>query len=52
MSRWLNNALNNIHEQALRFIYNNREKSFHSILKENNLTTTHQKKLEFPAVEI
>ena len=34
---YLNNALNNIHEQALRLIYNDHEKSFNSILTENNL---------------
>ena len=51
-SRYLNNALNNIHEQALRLIYNDQEKSFNSILTENNLKTIHQKNLEFLAIEI
>ena len=44
MSRYLNNALNNIHERTLRLIYNGHEKSFNSILTENNLKTIHQKK--------
>ena len=36
-SRYLNNALNNIHERALRLIYNDHEKSLNSILTESNL---------------
>ena len=51
-SRYLNNALNNIHERVLRLTYNDHEKSFNSILKENNLKTIHQKNLEFLAIEI
>ena len=51
-SRYLNNALNNIHERALRLICNDHEKSFNSILTENNLKTIHQKNLEFLAIEI
>ena len=51
-SRYLNNALNNILERALRLIYNDHEKSFNSILTENNLKTIHQKNLEFLAIEI
>ena len=51
-SRYLNNASNNIHERAMRLIYNDHEKSFNSILKESNLKTIHQKNLEFLAIEI
>ena len=51
-SHYLNNALNNIHERALRLIYNDHEKSFNSILTENNLKTIHQKNLEFLAIKI
>ena len=51
-SRYLNSALNNVHERALRLIYNDLEKSFNSILTENNLKTIHQKNLEFLAIEI
>ena len=46
-SRYLNNALNNIHEQVLRLIFNDHEKSFNSILTENDLKTIHKKPLEF-----
>ena len=51
-SRCLNNALNNIHERALQLIYKDHEKSFNSILTENNLKTIHQKNLEFLAIKI
>ena len=51
-ARYLNNALNNVHERALRLIYNYHEKSFNSILTENNLKTIYQKNLEFLAIEI
>ena len=51
-SRYLNNALNNIHERALWLIHNDHEKSFNSILTENNLKTIHQKNLEFLAIKI
>ena len=46
-SRYLNNALNNIHERALRLIYNDHEKSFNSILTENNLKIFIKKILNF-----
>ena len=46
-SRYLNNALNNIHERALRLLYNDHEKSFNSILTENNLKIILQKTLNF-----
>ena len=40
-SHYLNNALNNVHERALRLIYNDHEKSFNSILTKNNLKNIH-----------
>ena len=42
-SRYLNNALNNIRERALRLIYNDNEKSFNSILTEGKLKIIQQK---------
>ena len=51
-SRYINNALNNIDERALRSIYNDQGKSFNSILTENNLKTIHQENLEFLGIEI
>ena len=46
-SRYLNNTLNNIHERALRLIYNDHEKYFDRILTENNLKPIHQKTWNF-----
>ena len=51
-SRYLNDAFNNIHERALRLIYNDHVKSFNSILTENNLKTIHKKSLDFAATKI
>ena len=51
-SHYLNNALSNIHDRALRLIYNDHEKSFNSILTDCNVKTIHQKNLEFLAIEI
>ena len=51
-SLYLNNALNNIHERALRLICNDHEKLFNSILTESNLKTINQKNLEFLEIEI
>ena len=48
----LNNAVNNIRKQTLRLIYNDHEKSFNSILTDNNQKTILQKNLEFLATEI
>ena len=42
-SRYLNNALNNIHERALRLIYNNYELPFDRILEDNTQKSIHQK---------
>ena len=50
-SCYLNNALNNIHEQAPGLIYNDHEKSFNSIVTQSNLKPIHQKNLEFLAIE-
>ena len=50
-SRYLNNALNNIHKLALGLIYKDHEKSFNSILTENNLNSN-KKHLEFLAIKI
>ena len=50
--RYLNNALNDINERALRLIYNDSEKLFNSILTENNVKTIYLKSLWFLAIEI
>ena len=42
-SRYLNNALNKIHEKALHFIYNDYELPFDRILEDNKQKSIHQK---------
>ena len=51
-SRFLNNALNSIHERALRLIYNDYKVPFDRILEDNNQKSIHQKNLESLAIEI
>ena len=51
-SRYLNNALNNIHERALRLIYNDYELPFDRILEDNKQRSIHQKNIESLAIQI
>ena len=51
-SRYLNNALNRIHERAFRLIYNGYELPFDRILEDNKQKSTHQKDIESLAIEI
>ena len=50
--RYLNNALNSIHERALRLIYNDCELPFDRILQDNKQKSIHQKNIESLATEI
>ena len=52
ISRYLNNALNSIHEKVLRLIYNDCKISFDRILKDNKHKSIHQKNIELLAIEI
>ena len=51
-SRYLNNALNSIHERALRLIYNDYELPFDRLLEDNKQKSIHQKNIESLAIEI
>ena len=51
-SRYLNNALNSIHERALRLIYNDYELPFDRILEDNERKSIHQKNIESLAIEV
>ena len=51
-SQYLNNALNSIHERALRLIYNDYELPFERILEDNKQKGIHQKNTESLAIEI
>ena len=50
--RYLNNALNSIHERALRLIYNDYELPFDRILEANKQKNIHQKNIELLTIEI
>ena len=51
-SRHLNNALNSIHEKALRLIYNDYELPFDRILEDNKQKVIHKKNIESITIEI
>ena len=51
-SRYLNNALNSIHERLLRLIYNDYQLPFDRILDDNKQKNIHQKNIESLAIEI
>ena len=51
-SRYLNNALNSIHERALRLIYNDYKLPFDRILEDNKQKSIHQKNIESLAIKI
>ena len=50
--RYLNNALNRIHENSIRLIYNDCELPFDRTLEDNKQKSTHQKNIESLAIEI
>ena len=43
--RDLNNKINNIHERALRIVYQDKKSSFETLLKRDKSTSIHVKKL-------
>ena len=51
-SRYLDNALNSIHERALRLIYNDYELPCDRILQDRNQKSIHQKNIQSLAIEI
>ena len=51
-SRYLNNALTNIYERALRLICNDYELPFERLLEDNKEKSIHQKHIESLAIEI
>ena len=51
-ARYLNNALNSIHERALRLIYNDYELPFDRILEDNKQKSIHQKNIGSLAIGI
>ena len=47
--RGLNNKINNLHERALRTVYQDKKSSFETFLKHNKSVSIHIKKLQYLA---
>ena len=50
--RSLNNKINNVHERALRIVYQDKKFSFKTLLKRGKSTSIHVKKLQHLATEL
>ena len=51
-SRELNNRINNIHERALRLVYQDSQSSFEQLLKKENSFTIHKRNIQTLALEL
>ena len=51
-NRTLNNCINNIHESALRIIYQDQQSSFEGQLEKDNSFTIHQRNLQTLYIEL
>ena len=47
--RGLNNKINNLHERALRTVYQDKKSSFETLLKHKKSVSIHIKKLQYLA---
>ena len=50
--RSLNNKINNLHERALRIVYQDKKSSFETLLKRDKSVSIHIKNLQYLATEI
>ena len=50
--RGLNNKINNMHERALRIVYQDKNSFFETLLKRDKSTSIHIKKLQYLATEL
>ena len=50
--RTLNNKINNLHERALRIVYNDDILSFDELLRKDNSVTIHHRNIQYLAVEL
>ena len=48
----LNSKINNIHEIALKIVYQNKKSSFKTLLKHDKYTSVHMKNLQYLATEL
>ena len=51
-SRGSSNKINNIHERALRIVYQDKKSSFETLLKRDKSTSIHMKNLQYLANEL
>ena len=51
-SKNLNHRMNNIHERALRIVYNDHISSFNQLLKKDNTVTIHMRNIQALAIEL
>ena len=51
-SRTLNNRINNIHEGALRIVYNENNTTFDELLKRDGSVTVHERNIQALAIEL
>ena len=51
-SKKLNSRANKLHERALRIVYQDYSSSFTELLEKDNLTTIHNRNIEFLATEL
>ena len=51
-SSGLNSKINNIHEIALKIVYQNKKSSFKTLLKHDKYTSVHTKNLQYLATEL
>ena len=49
--RGLNNRINNLHERALRTVYQDKKSSFETLLKHDKSASIHTKNLQYLATE-
>ena len=50
--RGLMNRINNIHERALKIVYQDKKSSFEILLKRDKFTSIHMKNLQYLATEL
>ena len=51
-SRGLNNRINNLHERALRIVFQDQKSDFKTLLKIGKSVTIHARNLHYPVTEI
>ena len=50
--RYLNNKINNLHERALRLVYNDDYSNFNELLRKDNSVSIHHRNIRSLAIEL